>query len=56
MELKEMNLKGQMIPIVLSIITKKELPGKEYHFLYGQSEYTRNLKKVIKQFKRQFQK
>ena len=52
MELKEMKTKGKMIPIVLSVITKQELPGKEYHFVYGQQEYT----KVKKQFKRIFEK
>jgi len=56
MELKEMKTKGKMIPIVLSVITKQELPGKEYYFIYGQQEYTKDYKKVKKQFKRLFEK
>ena len=45
-----------MIPLVLNIITKIDLEDEELEFLYGQEEYTKDLEKVKKQFKRQLKK
>ena len=52
MELKEINIAVKMIPLILKMISKFELEGKEFHFVYGQEEYTKDLKKVKKQLKR----
>jgi len=52
----EIDKLGQMIPLVLSVVTKNELEDIELHFVYGQEEYTKDLKKVKKQFKRQLKK
>jgi len=56
MELEKVNIIGSMIPKVLKIITKQELDYKEFDFVYGQEEYTKDYKKVKKQFKRQLRK
>ena len=56
MELEKVNIIGSMIPKVLKIITKQELNYKEFEFVYGQEEYTKDYKKVKKQFKRQLRK
>jgi len=56
MELEKVNIIGSMIPKVLKIITKQELDYKEFEFVYGQEEYTKDYKKVKKQFKRQLRK
>jgi|TARA_R110002012_G_scaffold37417_4_gene104834 hypothetical protein len=56
MELKDVKILGSMIPKVLKVVTKYELPEKEFNFVYGQEEYTKDLKKVIKQFKRLFKR
>ena len=56
MELKDVKILGSMIPNVLKIVTKYELPEKEFDFVFGQEEYTTDLKKVIKQFKRLFKR
>tara|TARA_R100000773_G_C4180167_1_gene90236 strand:+ start:93 stop:284 length:192 start_codon:yes stop_codon:yes gene_type:complete len=56
MELEKVNIIGSMIPKVLKIITKQELNYKEFDFVYGQEEYTKDYKKVKKQFKRQLRK
>jgi hypothetical protein len=50
MELKET---AKILPLVLRMISKQELEDKELYFVYGQEEYTKDLKKVKKQFKRQ---
>ena len=55
MELK-LKLMGMFIPKVLQVVTKIEFSGKEFDFVYGQEEYTKDLKKVKKQFKRQLRK
>ena len=56
MELEKVNIIGSMIPKVLKIITKQELDYREFDFVYGQEEYTKDYKKVKKQFKRQLKK
>lgn len=50
MELKET---AKIVPLVLRMISKQEFEDKELYFVYGQEEYTEDLKKVKKQFKRQ---
>jgi len=50
MELKET---AKIVPLVLRMISKQEFENKELYFVYGQEEYTKDLKKVKKQFKRQ---
>lgn len=50
MELKEI---AKIMPLVLRMISKQEFEDKELYFVYGQEEYTKDLKKVKKQFKRQ---
>jgi len=50
MELKET---AKIVPLVLRMISKQEFENKELYFVYGQEEYTEDLKKVKKQFKRQ---
>ena len=56
MELEKVNIIGGIIPKVLKIITKQELDYREFDFVYGQEEYTKDNKKVKKQFKRQLKK
>jgi hypothetical protein len=56
MELTEIKTIGKIIPLVLSAVTKNKLEDKELDFVYGQEEYTKDLKKVKKQFKRQLKK
>tara|TARA_R100000900_G_scaffold137843_2_gene116403 strand:+ start:931 stop:1110 length:180 start_codon:yes stop_codon:yes gene_type:complete len=50
MELKEI---AKIMPLVLRMISKQEFEDKELYFVYGQEEYTKDLTKVKKQFKRQ---
>ena len=52
MELKHIKILGSIIPSVLKTVTKYELSGKEFEFVYGQEEYTTDFKKLKKQFKR----
>tara|TARA_R100000742_G_C4180440_1_gene15753 strand:- start:298 stop:486 length:189 start_codon:yes stop_codon:yes gene_type:complete len=56
MELKDIKILGSIIPRVLKFVTKHELEDSELDFVYGQEEYTKDLKKVKKQFKRQLKK
>jgi hypothetical protein len=56
MELKDIKILGSMIPNVLKIVTKYELPEREFDFVFGQEEYTTDFKKLKKQFKRLFRK
>ena len=56
MELEKVNIIGGIIPKVLKIITKQELDYREFDFVYGHEEYTKDYKKVKKQFKRQLKK
>ena len=56
MELNKINISAKMIPLVLDIISKFDLDSDEFSFAYGQEEYTKDLKKVKKQFKRQLKK
>jgi hypothetical protein len=56
MELKHFKIIGKMIPLILKTVTKYELKDSEFDFVYGQEEYTKDLKKVKKQFKRQLRK
>lgn len=53
MELKEI---AKIMPLVLRMISKQEFEDKELYFVYGQEEYTKDLTKVKKQFKRQLKK
>ena len=50
------NKYARMIPLVLKVITKNELEDSRLDFVYGQEEYTKDLTKVKKQFKRQLKK
>tara|TARA_R110002012_G_scaffold81287_1_gene205723 strand:- start:598 stop:780 length:183 start_codon:yes stop_codon:yes gene_type:complete len=54
----ELNIKkyAQMIPLVLKVISNNELQDEQLDFVYGQEEYTKDLTKVKKQFKRQLKK
>jgi len=56
MELKDIEILGKVIPRVLKLVTKYELQDSELDFVYGQEEYTKDLSKVKKQFKRQLKK
>ena len=56
MELKDIKILGSIIPGVLKIVSKHELPEKEFDFVYGQEEYTTEFKKLKKQFKRLWRK
>ena len=56
MELKDVKILGSMIPKVLKVVTKYELPEKEFNFVYGQEEYTKDFKKIKKQFRRLWQR
>ena len=56
MELKEVKTIGKLIPVMLKVFTTREFSDSDFYFVYGQEEYTKDLKKVIKQFKRQFKK
>ena len=56
MELKHIKTLGSIIPGVLKTVTKYELSGKEFEFVYGQEEYTTDFKKLKKQFKRLWRK
>ena len=51
MELK-IKLMGLFIPQILDVVTKTELPDKEYNFVYGIDEYSNDIKTLKKQFKR----
>ena len=51
MELKDIKILGSIIPGVLKIVTKQDLPEKDFDFVYGQEEYTTDFKKLKKQFK-----
>tara|TARA_R100001443_G_C3279865_1_gene160132 strand:+ start:457 stop:627 length:171 start_codon:yes stop_codon:yes gene_type:complete len=53
MELKHrVRIKGLFIRNVLSLITDLDLKDKELDFLYGVDEYTEDIDKIKKQFKR----
>jgi|TARA_R110000824_G_scaffold103356_2_gene245507 hypothetical protein len=56
MELKDIKILGSIIPGVLKIVTKQDLPEKDFDFVYGQEEYTTDFKKLKKQFKRLWRK
>ena len=56
MELRHVNTIGKMIPSILKAITEYEFSDIEFYFVYGQEEYTKDLTKVKKQFKRQLKK
>ena len=56
MELKKTNTLANMIPLVLKMVSKYEFEEEDFYFIYGQEEYTKDLKKVKKQFKRQLKK
>ena len=45
-----------MMPLVLKVILNNELEDERFNFVYGQEEYTKDLLKVKKQFKRQLRK
>jgi|TARA_R110000824_G_scaffold372097_1_gene562154 hypothetical protein len=50
------NKVSSMIPLLLSIVIKNNIDDTRLDFVYGQEEYTKDLKKVKKQFKRQLKK
>ncbi len=53
MELKHIvRIKGLFIRNVLSLINDLDLKDKELDFLYGVDEYTEDIDKIKKQFKR----
>ena len=56
MRLEHIKILGSIIPGVLKTVTKYELSGKEFEFVYGQEEYTTDFKKLKKQFKRLWRK
>ena len=56
MELKHIKILGSIIPGVLKTVTKYELSGNEFEFVYVQEEYTTDFKKLKKQFKRLWRK
>jgi hypothetical protein len=56
MELKDIKILGSIIPRVLNIVTKHDLKDREFDFVYGQEEYTKDFKKLKKQFKRLWRK
>ena len=43
---------GYFLPTVLVEVTEKEFKEKEWDFIYGENELTKDYKKVIKKFKR----
>tara|TARA_R100000963_G_C4548514_1_gene42486 strand:+ start:223 stop:393 length:171 start_codon:yes stop_codon:yes gene_type:complete len=49
---KEIQILGFFVTTVLSQVTQKEFKDKDWDFIYGADEYTRDYKKVKKQFKR----
>lgn len=56
MELEKINISAKMIPQIIQLVNKVEFDVKELYFIYGQEEYTKDYKKVKKQFKRQLKK
>ena len=53
MELEyKIKILGYFIPTILAEVTEKEFKEKEWDFVYGENELTKDYKKVIKQFKR----
>ena len=48
MELKDIKILGSIIPRVLNIVTKHDLKDREFDFVYGQEEYTKDFKKLKK--------
>ena len=45
-----------MLPLILKLVHQYEFEVEELYFIYGQEEYTKDYKKVKKQFKRQLKK
>jgi len=56
MELKDIKIIGKIIPRALKLVTKYELQDSEFDFVYGQEEYTKDFKKIKKQFRRLWRK
>ena len=56
MELKDIEILGKVIPRVLKLVTKYELEDSDFDFVYGQEEYTKDFKKIKKQFRRLWRK
>ena len=53
MELEyKIQILGAFIPSILLEVTEKEFKEKEWDFIYGKNELTKDYKKVIKKFKR----
>lgn len=53
MELEnEINTLGFFVKVVLGNVTQKELRGKDWDFIYGIDEHTKDYKKIKKQLKR----
>ena len=56
MELNKIDILAKMIPGVLKLVNKHEFDDQYLYFIYGQEEYTKDVEKVKKQFKRQLKK
>ena len=53
MELEyKIKILGYFFSTVLTEVADKEFKEKEWNFVYGENELTKDYKKVIKQFKR----
>lgn len=53
MELKEeINIKGLYLSSILKIATHIEVEDSAFNFIYGIDEYTEDISKIKKQFKR----
>ena len=53
MELKEdINIKGFYLTAILKIVSNINFEDKDYDFVYGIDEYTEDISKIKKQFKR----
>ncbi len=53
MELKEeINIKGLYLTAILKIVSNINFEDKDYDFVYGIDEYTEDITKIKKQFKR----
>lgn len=56
MELKEdINIKGFYLTAILKIVSNINFEDKDYDFVYGIDEYTEDISKIKKQFKRLWQ-
>lgn len=49
---KQINILGFFVVVVLGHVTEEEFEGKEWDFIYGIDEHTKDYKKIKKQLKR----